>query len=67
MLRKTGTPYKPVLKDPTDTSHFDDQQTGIPVYSPPKNASEINKLYEAELTQSHDEFDEFYFSQPNSF
>jgi len=25
MLRKTPTPYKPVLKDPTDTSHFDAQ------------------------------------------
>lgn len=23
MQRKTATPYKPVLKDPTDTSHFD--------------------------------------------
>jgi serine/threonine protein kinase len=25
MMRKTTTPYKPVLKDPTDTSHFDAQ------------------------------------------
>lgn len=23
MERKTNTPYRPVLKDPTDTSHFD--------------------------------------------
>lgn len=37
MQRKIATPYKPVLKDPTDTSHFDAQQTGIPIFSPPKS------------------------------
>jgi serine/threonine protein kinase len=35
MQRKTGAPYIPVLKHATDTSHFDQQQTGIPVFSPP--------------------------------
>jgi len=35
MNREVATPYIPVLKDPTDTSHFDQEQTGIPL-SPQK-------------------------------
>jgi hypothetical protein len=36
--REVVTPYIPVLKDPTDTCHFDVEQTGIPI-SPPKNSA----------------------------
>ena len=47
LARRTVPPYKPVLKDPTDTSHFDAQQTGIPISSPPKfGNNELSKLYE---------------------
>ena len=48
LKRKTITPYTPILKDPTDTSHFDAQQTGIPIQSPPKHNSELKKIYEAD-------------------
>jgi len=65
MLRKTTTPYTPVLKDPTDTSHFDTQQTGIPI-SPPKG-SDVNNLYEKEQEEHSDEFNDFHFSPANSF
>ena len=41
MQRKTGAPYIPVLKHATDTSHFDQQQTGIPVFSPPQSTADI--------------------------
>ncbi len=41
MLRKTNTPYTPVLKGPTDTSHFDKEQTKIPIFSPPKTGAAI--------------------------
>jgi len=64
MARQVTTPYKPVLQDPTDTSHFDNQQTNIPVYSPP-NPSTLASLYEEE-TGSADEFNEFYFSPKKS-
>ena len=47
LSRKLTPPYKPVLKDPTDTSHFDAQQTGIPIASPPKYVNnELSSLYE---------------------
>lgn len=37
MNREIGkTPYKPEVNDPTDTSHFDKDQTGLPVLSPTK-------------------------------
>jgi hypothetical protein len=47
-----------VIQDPTDTCHFDQQQTAIPVHSPTDNRG---VLYDEE---SKDEFSEFYFS-PN--
>lgn len=62
-MRNTNTPYKPVLKDPTDTSHFDAQQTGIPVFSPPKSAVDMNKLYEShKSSEANDEYDGWHFS-----
>ena len=67
--REVATPYIPVLKDPTDTSHFDVEQTGIPL-SPQKGMSaNINNLYEKKQTdeETTDEFNEFYFSPPSSF
>ena len=64
MKRQCQTPYKPQIKDPTDTSHFDKEQTSLPVSSPPsatgsilgnespqKSSSEVNSkhmLYETE-------------------
>ena len=45
LKRELATPYVPVLKDPTDTSHFDVEQTGIPL-SPLKGSANINNLYE---------------------
>ena len=35
MERQYETPYRPKVKDPTDTSHFDKSQTSVPVSSPP--------------------------------
>jgi len=66
--REVSTPYIPVLKDPTDTSHFDVEQTGIPL-SPPKGMSaNIKNLYEKQTEEeTTDEFNEFYFSPPSSF
>jgi hypothetical protein len=66
--REVATPYIPVLKDPTDTSHFDVEQTGIPL-SPPKGMSaNIKNLYEKQTEEeTTDEFNEFYFSPPSSF
>ena len=58
-----------MLKDPTDTSHFDTKQTGIPIYSPPKGISAlaanegINKAAETQKSSDlNDEFDEWHFS-----
>ena len=34
MKRQCQTPYKPQIKEPTDTSHFDQEQTSRPVISP---------------------------------
>jgi len=39
--RDVDTPYKPVLQDPTDTSHFDKEQTDIPVFSPPSKNHDL--------------------------
>ena len=58
MQRKLPTPYIPVIQDPTDPCHFDQQQTTIPVHSP----TDKNVLYDNE--ENADEFSEFYFS-PN--
>jgi len=59
-------PYVPEMRDPTDTSHFDKTQTGMPVYSPTleegtASTKELSSLY-AQGDSSFDEFDEFHFS-----
>ena len=67
--REVATPYIPVLKDPTDTSHFDVEQTGIPISPPLGMSANLNNLYEKKQTdeETTDEFNEFYFSPPSSF
>ena len=65
LQRKTPAPYIPVLKEETDTSHFDKTQTDIPVYSPPKSNTDISKLYESNVSPDYDD-SEWYFSPNNS-
>lgn len=66
LARKTPAPYIPVLKDATDTSHFDKTQTDIPVFSPPKSQSDISNLYESNKSPDYDADDsEWYFSPKN--
>lgn len=61
MLRQISTPYTPVLNDPTDTSHFDTQQTGIPL-SPPRDLAELIVKPAEESLENSDEFTGWHFS-----
>ena len=73
--RETPTPYKPVVQHAMDTSHFAQQQTSIPVFSPPtagatklNQTNDVSQLYESNAASQNyqlsdeDDYESFHFS-----